>query len=125
MILTQILIEFAKAVVKIVLTCILLGVAWIVFIIAREVGWRVKQENRKQYRVKQKQCGFCGPAGRYILVVAPDGYFEHGLYVTISGAYLQIYDGDHPGFIDNIEINYCPKCGRMLREVEDNANASI
>jgi len=84
-----------------------------------------KQENRKQYREKQKQCGFCGPAGSDIAVIAPCDHFEYGLYIRVSGAYLQIYDGDYPGFIDNIEINYCPKCGRMLRKVEDNANGGI
>ncbi len=119
------LIEIIKGVVTLVAVCVGLGVIYLVFVIVREAGWIVKQENRKQYRAKQKQCDFCGPAGKYIAVIAPGGNFEHGFYIRVSGAYLQIYDGDFPGFIDNIEINYCPKCGRMLREVEDNANGGI
>lgn len=82
-------------------------------------------ENRRKYRAKQKQCGFCGPAGRYIAVIAPDRYLKHGLYVGVSGAYLQMYDGEYPGFIENIEINYCPECGRILRKVKNNADDSI
>ncbi len=119
------LIEIIKGLVTFAAVCVGLGVMYLVFVIVREAGWIVKQENRKQYRAKQKQCDFCGPAGKYIAVIAPDEYFEYGFYIRVSGAYLQIYDGDHPGFIDNIEINYCPKCGRVLREVEDNANGGI
>lgn len=119
------LIEVIKWLAVFIAVCVGLGLAWLVLVIMREVGWIVRQENRKQYRAKQKPCGFCGPAGRNIAVIAPCDYFEHGLYIGVSGAYLQIYDGDMPGFVDNIEINYCPKCGRILREVEDNANDGI
>ena len=119
------LIEVIKGLLMLVAFCVGLGIMYLVFIIVREVGWVVKQENRKKYRAKQKQCDFCGLAGRYIAVIAPGGCFEHGLYIRVSGAYLQIYDGEYPGFIDNIEINFCPKCGRILREVESNADGSI
>jgi hypothetical protein len=27
-----------------------------------------------------------------------------------------VFDEEYPGFIDNIEISYCPMCGRKLRE---------
>ena len=119
------LIEVIKGLLTFAAVCVGLGIMYLAFIIAREVGWVVKQENRKQYRAKQKQCGFCGPAGRYIAVIAPGGYFEHGLFIRVSGAYLQMYNEEYPGFIDNIEINYCPKCGRILREVESNADGGI
>ena len=119
------LIDVIKGLLTFAAVCVGLGIMYLVFIIAREVDWVIKQENRKQYRAKQKQCGFCGPAGEYIAVIAPGGCFEHGLYIRVSGAYLQIYDGEYPGFIDNIEINFCPKCGRMLREVENNADDGI
>lgn len=119
------LIDIIKGLLAFAAVCVGLGVMYIVFIIAREVGWMIRQENRKQYREKQKQCDFCGPAGKYIAVIAPGECFEHGLYIRVSGAYLQIYDGEYPGFVDNIEINFCPKCGRMLREVENNADGSI
>lgn len=119
------LIEVIKGLLKFAAVCVGIGIAYLVFVIVREAGWMVRQENRKQYRAKQKPCDFCGPAGRYIAVIAPGGYVEHGLYIRVSGAYLQMYDGEYPGFIENIEINYCPKCGRILREVEDNADGGI
>lgn len=119
------LIDVTKGLLAFGAACVGLGIMYISFIIAREVGWVVKHENRKRYRAKQEQCGFCGPAGRYIVVIAPGGCFGHGLYIRVSGAYLQMYDGECPRFIENIEINYCPKCGRMLREVENNADGSI
>lgn len=119
------LIEIVKGLLAFATVCVGLGVAYIVFIIAREIGWLVKQENRKLYREKQKTCGFCGPAGSYIAVIEPCGFLGHGLFIRVSGAYLQIYDEEYPGFIDNIEINYCPKCGRILREVESNADGGI
>lgn len=119
------LIKIIKGLLEFFVVCLGLGLAWLVFVIVREVDWATRQKNRKQYIEKQKPCDFCGPAGRYIAVVAPGGYLESGLYIRVSGAYLQMYDGEYPGFIDNIEINYCPKCGRILREVENNATGSI
>ena len=35
--------------------CVGLGIMYLVFIIAREVGWAVKQENRRKYREKQEE----------------------------------------------------------------------
>ena len=70
------LIDITKGLLAFAAVCVGLGIMYLVFIITREVGWVVKQENRKQYRAKQKQCGFCGPAGEYIAVIAPGGCFE-------------------------------------------------
>lgn len=117
------LIEVIKGLLIFAAVCVGMGIMYIVFIIARETGWAVKQENREQYRAKQ--CSFCGPAGKYIKLIEPGGCFEHGLYIRVSGAYLQIHDGKYHGFVDNIEINFCPKCGRMLREVKNNADGGI
>lgn len=52
------LIDIAKGLLAFAAICVGLGVAYIVFIIAREIGWLIKQENRKQYKEKQekKQC---------------------------------------------------------------------
>ena len=49
------LIEIIKGLLIFIAACVGLGVLYIVFIIASEVGWIVKQENRKQYEVKQKE----------------------------------------------------------------------
>ena len=56
------LIEVIKGLLTFAAVCVGLGIMYLVFIIASEVGWVVKQENRRKYRTKQKQCGFCGPA---------------------------------------------------------------
>lgn len=48
------LIDIIKGLVVFVAVCVGLGIAYIVFIIARETGWMIKQESRKQYREKQE-----------------------------------------------------------------------
>lgn len=45
------LIDIIKGLAAFVVICIGLGLAWLVFIIAREVGWIVKQENRDRKSV--------------------------------------------------------------------------
>lgn len=48
-------------------------------------------------------------------------YFDYGedrIFIVQSGAYIQIFDDEYPGFSDAFLINYCPVCGRKLREVE-------
>lgn len=48
------LIDIIKGLVAFAAVCVGLGLAWLVFVIVREVGWLIKQENRKQYREKQE-----------------------------------------------------------------------
>lgn len=111
------LIDIIKGLLAFGAICIGLGIVYIVFIIAREVGWMIRQENRKQYIKKQNPCDFCGPAGgSYIAVFEAGQLSENRLFIRVCGGYLQMFDEEYPGFIDNIEINYCPKCGRILRE---------
>lgn len=49
------LIEVLKGLVIFIATCVGLGVLYLVFTIASEVSWTIKQENRKQYEAKQKE----------------------------------------------------------------------
>ena len=42
------LIDIAKELLAFAAVCVGLGIMYLVFIIAREVGWVAKQENRKQ-----------------------------------------------------------------------------
>ena len=49
------LIEVIKGLLIFIAVCVGAGVLWIVFIIAREVGWLIQQENRKQHEEKQKE----------------------------------------------------------------------
>lgn len=48
------LIEVIKALIIFIAVCAGLAMLYIVFIIAREVGWMIKQENRKQYAEKKE-----------------------------------------------------------------------
>lgn len=49
------LIEVIKGLLMIAAVCVGLGIMYLVFIIVREVGWVVKQENRRKYREKQEE----------------------------------------------------------------------
>ncbi len=48
------LIDIIKGLAAFAAVCVGLGLTWLVFVIVREVGWLIKQENRKQYREKQE-----------------------------------------------------------------------
>lgn len=56
-------------------------------------------------------CEFCEIQGRTLDVIEQT---DPRIFVGLSGAYIQIYDEDYPGFIENIPINFCPICGRKL-----------
>lgn len=49
------LIEVIKGLLMFAAVCVGLGIMYLVFIIAREVGWVVKQENRRKYKEKQEE----------------------------------------------------------------------
>jgi len=59
-------------------------------------------------------CEYCRVAAKYLGVCEGT---EPRIFISVSGAYLQVFDEEYPGFVDNFEINYCPKCGRKLRDV--------
>lgn len=49
------LIDIIKGLMTFAAVCVDLGIVYLVFIIAREVGWAVKQENRRKHREKQEE----------------------------------------------------------------------
>ena len=49
------LIEVVKALVTFFAVCVGLGILYLVFVITREVGWLIKQENRKKYEQEDKE----------------------------------------------------------------------
>lgn len=49
------LIDIIKGLLAFAAVCVGLGIMYLVFIIAREVGWAVKQENRRKYREKKEE----------------------------------------------------------------------
>lgn len=51
------LIETAKALLTLIAVCVGLGVLYLVFVVVREVGWIVKQENRRKYEQEGKENG--------------------------------------------------------------------
>lgn len=109
----QFLIEVIKGLLTFAAACVGLGFIYLVYIIARETGWLVRQDNRRKYMEKQKPCEYCKIPGKNIAVIE---YGEQTLFVEVSGAYLRIFDDDMPGLIETMEISYCPKCGRLLRK---------
>lgn len=61
----------------------------------------------------REPCEYCKLPGKYL-----DAPLEIGgslVYMSISGEYLQVFDSEYPGMCENIEINYCPICGRYLK----------
>lgn len=64
------LIEAAKGITGFVVLCICLFVAYLVFVIAKEIGWRIKQENRKQHREEKTPCDYCGEQKKKIKMEA-------------------------------------------------------
>lgn len=60
------LIEAAKGIAGFVVLCICLFVAYLVFVIAKEIGWRIKWENRKQHREEKTPCDYCKEPGKAI-----------------------------------------------------------
>jgi len=60
-----------------------------------------------------KQCEFCNNPEKYIGV---SDYEDTRLFIGLSGSYLRIFDEEYPGFTDMFEIEYCPKCGRKLKD---------
>jgi len=56
-------------------------------------------------------CKYCKEVAETLGIVKnPD----NRVFVNVSGGYLQIFDEEYPGFVDNIPIKYCPMCGRKL-----------
>lgn len=104
----QFLIEVIKGLLTFAAVCVGLGFLYLVYIIAREVGWQVRQENRRK-----QPCEYCKIPGRNIAVIENG---EQTLFVEVSGAYLRIFDDETPGLLETMEISYCPKYGRLLRE---------
>jgi hypothetical protein len=56
-------------------------------------------------------CEYCKEVSKTFGVVESA---DNRIFVSISGSYLQIFDEEYPGFVDNIPIKYCPMCGRKL-----------
>jgi hypothetical protein len=59
------------------------------------------------------KCKYCSESSPYLAVIEAA---DPRVFVSVSGAYLQVFDEEYPGFVDNIPICYCPKCGRKLTD---------
>lgn len=58
-------------------------------------------------------CEYCKTPGKTLAVIEAA---DPRIFILIQGAYLQIFNEDYPGFIENIKIKRCPMCGRNLEE---------
>ncbi len=59
---------------------------------------------------QEKGCEYCETPGKTIGTIESD----NRIFVGLSGAHIQIYDEDYPGFVENIPVRFCPMCGRKL-----------
>jgi hypothetical protein len=59
----------------------------------------------------EKPCNICRTAGDFI---GESDYGDTRLFYRVSGAYMQVFDEEYPGFVDNIPIRFCPGCGRRI-----------
>lgn len=57
-------------------------------------------------------CEYCKTPGKTLGVIET----EDRIFVNLTGAYIQIFNEEYPGFIHNIPIRFCPMCGHELRE---------
>lgn len=58
-------------------------------------------------------CEYCKTPGKTLAVIEEA---DPRIFISIQGAYLQIFNEDYPGFVENIKIKCCPMRGRNLEE---------
>ena len=68
---------------------------------------------------EEQECDFCKTPGQSIGIIEADDR----IFVGLTGAYIQIFDEEYPGFIENMPIRFCPMCGRRLRGEPDTTKA--
>lgn len=73
---------------------------------------REREERREGCEV----CGMHGMPGKTMYVVECT---EPHIMIHVSGRYVQMFDEEYPGWVDNFPINYCPMCGRKLWGVNE------
>ncbi|MBD5547539.1 MAG: hypothetical protein HDQ97_09085 [Lachnospiraceae bacterium] len=71
------------------------------------------EEIYKKVTEKRCTCEYCGTPGETLAVIEEA---DPRIFISIQGAYLQIFNEAYPGFIENIKIKCCPMCGRNLEE---------
>ena len=74
-----------------------------------------KWTNRSTTTIKDAgdMCEYCRTPGKTLAVIEEA---DPRIFISIQGAYLQIFNEEYPGFIENIKIKCCPMCGRNLEE---------
>jgi hypothetical protein len=61
--------------------------------------------------VNQIPCAFCPLAATNLLKIGTEEYWGA---VYVCAGYLRAIDSDYPGLVSDVEISFCPKCGREL-----------
>ena len=72
---------------------------------------------------KQKECFYCHfePGELGLELTTHDGN-KATLFKNLDGYYLGVWNTHHHKFFEEINIDYCPKCGRPLNQEENNDN---
>lgn len=65
------------------------------------------------------ECEYCGTPEKTIGIVETDDR----IFVGLAGAYIQVFDEEYPGFVENMPIRFCPMCGRRLSGAAETINA--
>ena len=68
----------------------------------------ITMSDPKPYEIGE--CEFCGSPGKSIGIIETDDR----IFVGLAGAYIQVFDEEYPGFVENMPIRFCPMCGRKL-----------
>lgn len=69
--------------------------------------------------INQKKCPYCAPNHHKNLFICDKGDYFMSISIRKSKVHLVelFWDG---GYIKDLPINYCPKCGRKLEKNERN-----
>lgn len=115
------LIEAVKGIAGFVVLCICLFAVYLVFVVVKETGWRIKQENRKWHREEKTPCDYCGEQRKKIEMEAVWARPSEMERIEIWGNYLWKKNRYFTN-VEKAKIYYCPMCGRMLKEEKEDGN---
>lgn len=75
------------------------------------VGLALEGLRRMAEQPEVVRCEYCDTPGKFLAVIDAA---DPRILISVSGSYLQVFDEEYPGFVDNTKIHNCPMCGRAL-----------
>lgn len=74
-----------------------------------KVGFLLSLIRRLSEQPEVARCEYCDTTGKFLAVIDAT---DPRILISVSGSYLQVFDEEYPGFVDNTKIHNCPMCGR-------------